>query len=84
MSATVATAIPTRYLDAKGAACYLGMTVDAVYTAVQRRLIPFRRLNTKLVFDSVELDEYMRRLEGVGVDEAVARVQHGGTEKDPL
>jgi excisionase family DNA binding protein len=71
-----------RYLDVKGVAAYLSMTEAAVYAAVERRQIPFRRLGRKLVFDSVELDAYMHGLEGVDVTEAVARRLHNGTMKD--
>ena len=71
-----------RYLDVKGAAGYLSMTEKAVYWAVARRMIPFRRLGRKLVFDAVELDNYMHALAGVNVDEAVARRLHNGTVKD--
>ncbi|MGO9246872.1 MAG: hypothetical protein ACLQDC_19115 [Verrucomicrobiia bacterium] len=63
----------------KGAAVYLCMTEGAVYAAVARRQIPFRRLGRKLVFDAVELDAYMHGLEGVDVSEAVARRLHNGT-----
>jgi hypothetical protein len=55
------------------------MTEGAVYAAVARRQIPFRRLGRKLVFDAVELDAYMHGLEGVDVSEAVARRLHNGT-----
>jgi hypothetical protein len=58
------------------------MTEGAVYAAVARRQIPFRRLGRKLVFDAVELDAYMHGLEGVDVAEAVARRLHNGTVKD--
>jgi len=71
--------IPRRYLDVKAAAIYLGMTEGAVYAASARRQIPFRRQGRKLVFDAVELDTYMHQLEGVDVNEAVARRLHNGT-----
>ncbi len=71
-----------RYLDVAGAAVYLSMTEGAVYAAVARRQIPFRRLGRKLVFDAVELDTYMHGLEGVDVKEAVARRLHNGTVKE--
>jgi len=71
-----------RYLDVKGAAGYLSMTEKAVYWAVARRMIPFRRLGRKLVFDTAELDAYMHALEGVDVTEAVGRRLHNGTMSD--
>ena len=77
-----ATTTERRYLDVKGAAAYLCMTEGAVYAAVARRQIPFRRLGRKLVFDAVELDAYMHGLEGVDVSEAVARRLHNGTVRE--
>jgi len=77
-----ATTTERRYLDVKAASSYLCMTEGAVYAAVARRQIPFRRLGRKLVFDAVELDAYMHGLEGVDVNEAVARRLHNGMVKD--
>lgn len=68
-----------RYLDTKSAAAYLGTTPGAIYASVARRLIPYRRFGRKVVFDKVELDAYIKALEGVSVDEAVARTMHNGT-----
>jgi excisionase family DNA binding protein len=68
-----------RWLDVKGAAIYLSMTETAIYTAVARRQIPFRRLGRKLVFDAVQLDAYLNGLAGVDVAEAVARRMYSGT-----
>ena len=82
MIAPSATTTVRRYLNLKGAASYLSMTEGAVYAAVARRQIPFRRLGRKLVFDTTELDTYMHQLEGVDVNEAVARRLHNGTVKD--
>ena len=79
MNQRVTTVVQRRYLDVAGAAVYLGMTEGAVYAAVARLQIPFRRLGRKLVFDIVELDAYMHGLEGVDVTEAVARRLHNGT-----
>ena len=71
-----------RYLDVPGTATYMNMTSGAVYAAVARRQIPFRRQGRKLVFDAVELDSYVHQLEGVDVNEAVARRLHNGTVND--
>lgn len=70
-----------RYLDVQAAADYLGMTATALYKSAQRRLVPCRKKGKRLVFDRVELDDYMHALEGVDVAEAVARSLHGGTVK---
>lgn len=64
MTATATTTV-------KRTASYLGMSEAAVYAAVARRQLPFRKLGRKLVFDIIELDAYMHQLEGVGVSEAV-------------
>lgn len=65
-------------MDTKSAAEFLGSTVSAVRTEVARRRIPFRKKGRKLVFDTCELEEFMKRLEVVSVDEAVTRVQNNG------
>ena len=71
--------VARRYLDADGAAEYLGMTAAAVRKATERRVLPFTKLGRKLVFDTVKLDAYLNALPGVGVEEAVARKINGGT-----
>lgn len=68
-----------RYLDVAGTAEYLNMTEGAVYAAAERRLLPFRKLGRKLLFDMMKLDAYIEGLEGVDVAEAVARRSNGGT-----
>jgi excisionase family DNA binding protein len=73
--------ISRRYLDVQSAAIYLGTTPTAIYAAVARRQIPHRRFGRKLVFDKVELDMFVKALEGVSKDEAIARTMHGGTMK---
>lgn len=72
-------AIQRRYLDAEGAADYLGMTPAAVRKAAERRVLPCAKLGRKLVFDTVKLDAYLNALPGVSLDEAVARKINGGT-----
>lgn len=71
--------IQPRYLDVEAAADYLGTTATALYKSAQRRLVPCRKKGKRLVFDRVELDDYMHALEGVDVAEAVARTMNGGT-----
>jgi excisionase family DNA binding protein len=72
-------AVAPRYLDAKGAAVYLGRTPGAIYELAAKRQIPHRRLGAKLVFDREALDAYMQGLEGVDVAEAVSRTLNSGT-----
>jgi len=71
--------VAPRYLDVEAAADYLGTTATALYKSAQRRLVPCRKKGKRLVFDRVELDDYMHALEGVEVAEAVARTLNGGT-----
>lgn len=68
-----------RYFDVKATAVYLGCTPGAVYATAQRRLIPHRKQGRKLLFDKIELDAYVKALEGVDADEANARLLHSGT-----
>ncbi len=68
-----------RYLDVKAAAVYLGMSEGAVYAAAERRQLPFRKVGRNLRFDVMKLDAYIEGLEGVDVDEAVARRMNNGT-----
>ena len=70
-----------RYLDVGSTATYLGTTSTAIYAAVARRQIPFRRFGRKLLFDRIELDSYIKSLKGVSVEEAVARIQDRGTTR---
>ncbi len=61
-------------MDVRGAAVYLGMTEQALYTGASRGEIPVRHRGRKLVFDKVALDSYIEQLEGVTVDGAIARL----------
>ncbi len=69
-------------MDAMKASVYLGMTLDALYTAVSRRKVPFRWQGRKLVFDKEELDAYMHQLDGVTLAEAVSRILHNGIDQN--
>lgn len=72
----------SRYLDVESAATYLGMTPGALYASVARHKVPYRKVGRKLVFDRLELDSYIHSLEGVGVEEAVARALNNGTQSE--
>jgi excisionase family DNA binding protein len=73
--------VEKRFMNTKATAEYLGCTVSAVRTDVARKRIPYRKKGKKLVFDACELDAFMKRLEGVSIDEAVTRVQNNGALK---
>ena len=59
-----------------GCAVYLGMTPMAVYTAVNRQQLPYRRMGRKIIFDTVELDKHIQHLEGIDAVEVAIRRQH--------
>jgi excisionase family DNA binding protein len=59
-------------LDVAGAAKLLGVSEKAVRARVARRQIPFRRLGARIIFRHSELIEFLTKLEGVGVGEALA------------
>ena len=73
------TMVGRRYLDVKATALYLGMSEKAVYSAAERRQLPFRKVGRNLRFDVMKLDAYIEGLEGVDVTEAVARRMNNGT-----
>ena len=61
-------------LDVAGASALLGMTPKAIRGRVERRLLPYRRLQGRVVFVKAELLEYLEALDGVTVEEAIANV----------
>ena len=58
-------------LDIKATAAYLGCTEHTVRARIERRLLPFHRWGGRVICVRSELDEFLRRLEGISVDEAV-------------
>jgi len=48
-----------RYLSAKDAATYLGLTAAALYQKVYRREVPFIKKGKAVRFDRVALDAWM-------------------------
>ena len=61
-------------LDVQRAAAFIGVTDRTVYARVERRLLPFRRLNGRVVFLRDELGEFLRSLPGCDLDEAKANI----------
>jgi hypothetical protein len=59
-------------LDVAGAAELLGLTEKAVRARVARRCLPFRRWAGRIVFRRAELLEFVEKLDGVGLGEALA------------
>jgi hypothetical protein len=60
--------------DVAGVAAFLGTTEKAVRAQIARGLLPHRRLGGRVVVIADELVEYLRRLPGVTLDEAVRNV----------
>lgn len=61
-------------LDVCGAATFLGDTEHAIRAQVARGLLPHRRRGGRIVFLRAELEEFLRRLPGVTLDEALRNV----------
>lgn len=62
-------------LDVRTAAAFLGGTEKQLRGMVDRRLIPFRRLNSRIVFVRRELEEFVVTLPGCTADEAKANLE---------
>jgi predicted DNA-binding transcriptional regulator AlpA len=62
-----------RYGSLPDVAQYLGKTNKAVEKLVERGQIPVRRLNRRLIFDFVEIDQWLASLQGTTLAEALDR-----------
>jgi excisionase family DNA binding protein len=62
-----------RYGSLEEAAMYLGKTKKAMQKLVERRHIPFRRVNKRLIFDFFQLDQWLASLPGITLEEALDR-----------
>jgi excisionase family DNA binding protein len=58
-----------RVFNLKEAAIYLGKTEKALYRAVERRQVPFRKWGRKYIFDRIELDKFIVGLPGITFDD---------------
>lgn len=58
-------------LNVASVAEFLGETDKAIYAKVARRCIPFRRWGGKLIFVRKEIEEFLTRLQGVDVPNAL-------------
>ncbi len=61
-------------MDVHSAADFLGWTQKRVRNKADRGLIPYRKDGGRIIFLRVELEEYLVRLPGVGLEEALANV----------
>lgn len=66
---------PGDRLDVRGVAALWNTTERAIRKRVERGTIPFRRDGSRVVFFLDELERYRQGLEGVGVEEAIARAR---------
>jgi hypothetical protein len=66
-------------LDVRGAAGLLGTTEKTVRGMIDRRVVPFRRLNARIIFLRPELETWLQTLEGCSLGEAKANreARHG-------
>jgi excisionase family DNA binding protein len=62
-----------RYGSLPEVALYLGKTNKAVEKLVERRQIPFRRMQRRLLFDFSEIDQWLASLPGTTLEEALDR-----------
>jgi hypothetical protein len=62
-----------RYGSLPEVALYLGKTNKAVEKLVERRQIPFKRMQTRLIFDFFLIDQWVESLPGTTLEETLAR-----------
>jgi len=67
-------------LDVHEAARILGASEKCVRARVGRRLLPFRRWGSRIIFMREELVEFNKRLDGCGLEEALSNciMRQGG------
>jgi excisionase family DNA binding protein len=66
---------PGELLDVRGAADFLGRSERALRKDVERGKIPFRRHGARVLFRRSELLNWLDALDGVTVEQAVARTR---------
>jgi hypothetical protein len=57
-------------LDVRSAAAFLGTSEKTLRGLIARQLVPFRRLNSRIVLLRSELESFLLGLPGVTLDEA--------------
>lgn len=63
-------------LDVTSCAALIGESEYAVRAQVARGVLPHRRRNGRVVFLREEIQEFLRRLPGITLDEALANIAH--------
>jgi hypothetical protein len=67
------TTTSAEWLDVAGATRLLGLKSEkALRARVARRQVPFKRLGARIIFSRAELYDFIEKLEGCRVGEAVA------------
>jgi hypothetical protein len=62
-------------LDVRGAAAFLGTTEKTLRGLIDRRLVPFRRLNSRVILVRSELETLLVGLPGCTLDEAKTNME---------
>jgi hypothetical protein len=60
--------------DGAALAAMLGTSEGKIRSAVARGLLPYRRWGGRIIFLAAEVEEFLGRLPGVSVDDAVANI----------
>jgi hypothetical protein len=71
------------WTDVRGAATILGITEKAIRARLARRQLPFRRLgrkNSQIIFNRAELADFLDKLDGCRLGEALANATGEGTQ----
>ena len=56
-------------LDVRGGSIFLGWTEKKTRGMVERRLVPFRRLQGRIIFLRAELEQWLQTLDGCTLEE---------------
>lgn len=62
-------------LDVRSGAGYLGTTEKALRGMVSRQLVPFRRLNGRIVFVRAELERFITELPGTPIEAVMSNLE---------
>ena len=58
-----------RYLNVNQISNYLNRSPGAIRNLVLRRAIPYRKPAGRLLFDREQIDEWIKKSEGIGLDQ---------------
>lgn len=63
-----------RYLNVNQISNYLKRSPGAVRNLVLRRAIPYRKPAGRLLFDREQIDEWIKKSEGIGLDQLQGKI----------